>query len=151
MVGTQGGSTLRLPDLLVKGDEDVEQHWFLCQAIYNVKGISPSTKMVNFWTTLWSGGLVLALGRTSATHLLRARTKNRKGKLLQSYCWDLRKRYLLTRPFLIDTYFDVGLWLTHKGIPLFQNLESNNQSKPIHSPALMFSSRFHPKEELVRL
>jgi hypothetical protein len=37
MVGTQSGNTLRLPECSGRGDEDAEQHWFLCEAIWTDK------------------------------------------------------------------------------------------------------------------
>jgi hypothetical protein len=44
-----GGS---YPKLLGKGDEDVEQHWFLCEAIWWSRGTLDANKLVQFHTTL---------------------------------------------------------------------------------------------------
>ena len=34
MAGTSGGSLTRYPEFYGRGDEDVEQHWYLCEAIW---------------------------------------------------------------------------------------------------------------------
>ena len=34
------------------GEEDVEQNWFLCEAIWRSKGIQDGAKLVEFQTTL---------------------------------------------------------------------------------------------------
>lgn len=52
MVGTQSGNTLRLPECSGRGDEDAEQHWFLCEAIWTDKETNDATKLVEFKTTL---------------------------------------------------------------------------------------------------
>jgi len=52
MVGHMGGLIARYLELLGKGDEDVEQHWFLCEAIWRSKGTLDENKLVEFYTTL---------------------------------------------------------------------------------------------------
>jgi hypothetical protein len=47
-----GGSIARYPELWGKGDEDIEQHWFLCEAIWRSKGTLDANKLVEFQTTL---------------------------------------------------------------------------------------------------
>jgi hypothetical protein len=37
---------------LGKGDEDVEKHWFLCEAIWRSRGNLDANKLVEFQTTL---------------------------------------------------------------------------------------------------
>jgi hypothetical protein len=38
--------------ILGKGDEDVEHHWFLCEAIWRSRGTLDANKLVGFHTTL---------------------------------------------------------------------------------------------------
>jgi hypothetical protein len=52
MVGHAGGSISRYPKFWGKGDEDVEQHWFLCEAIWRSRGTPDANKLVEFQTTL---------------------------------------------------------------------------------------------------
>jgi hypothetical protein len=52
MVGNAGGSIARYPELWGKGDEDVEKHWFLSEAIWRSKGNPYVNKLVEFQTTL---------------------------------------------------------------------------------------------------
>jgi hypothetical protein len=52
MVGHAGGSIARYPEFWGKGDEDVEQHWFLCEAIWRSRGTPDANKLVEFQTTL---------------------------------------------------------------------------------------------------
>lgn len=47
-----GGSLTRYPELWGNGDEDVEQHWYLCEAIWRPRGTPDATKRVEFQTTL---------------------------------------------------------------------------------------------------
>ena len=47
-----GGSIARYLEFWGKGDEDVEQHWFLCEAIWRSKGTLDANKLVKFQTTL---------------------------------------------------------------------------------------------------
>jgi hypothetical protein len=45
-------STLRLPMFHEMGKDDVEQHWFMCEAIWSVKRITDeATKIVQLETT----------------------------------------------------------------------------------------------------
>jgi hypothetical protein len=46
------GSLTRYPEFWGKGDEDVEQHWFLCKAIWRSLGTLDANKIVEFQTTL---------------------------------------------------------------------------------------------------
>jgi hypothetical protein len=41
-----------IPKILGKGDEDVQQHWFLCEAIWRSRGTLDANKLVEFQTTL---------------------------------------------------------------------------------------------------
>jgi hypothetical protein len=43
--------------LMGKGDEDVEQHWFLCEAIWQSHGTLDANKLVDFQTTLMDRAL----------------------------------------------------------------------------------------------
>jgi hypothetical protein len=52
MDGNIGGSIARYPEFWGKGDEDVEQHWFLCEAIWRSRGTLDANKLVEFQTTL---------------------------------------------------------------------------------------------------
>jgi hypothetical protein len=52
MAGKVGGSITRYPKLWGKGDEDVEKHWFLCEAIWRSRGTLDANKLVEFQTTL---------------------------------------------------------------------------------------------------
>jgi hypothetical protein len=52
MAGHVGGSISRYPKILGKGDEDVEKHWFLCEAIWRARGTPNANKLVEFQTTL---------------------------------------------------------------------------------------------------
>ena len=55
MAGTSGGS---LPTFQGKGEEDAEQHWFLCEAIWRAaKGTTDANKLVEFQKTLWGRAL----------------------------------------------------------------------------------------------
>jgi hypothetical protein len=51
-MASQGGSIARYPEFWGKGDEDVEQHWFLCEAIWRSRGTPDANKLVEFQTTL---------------------------------------------------------------------------------------------------
>jgi hypothetical protein len=49
LMGTQhAGSLTRYPKFWGKGDEDVEQHWFLCEAIWRSRGTLDANKLVEF-------------------------------------------------------------------------------------------------------
>jgi hypothetical protein len=48
MVGHAGGSIARYPEFWAKGDEDVEQYWFLCEAIWRSRGTPYANKLVEF-------------------------------------------------------------------------------------------------------
>ena len=48
MVGNVGGSTTQYLEFWGKGDDDVEQHWFLCEAIWRSRGTLDSNKLVEF-------------------------------------------------------------------------------------------------------
>jgi hypothetical protein len=52
MSGHMGSSITRYPKLLVKGDKDVEKHWFLCDTIWRSRGNLDENKLVEFQTTL---------------------------------------------------------------------------------------------------
>lgn len=52
MAGTSGGSFPRYPEFWGKGDEDVEQHWYLCEAIWRSRATPEASKLVEFQTTL---------------------------------------------------------------------------------------------------
>jgi hypothetical protein len=52
MASHAGGSIARYPEFWGKGDEDVEQHWFLCEAIWRSRGTLDVNKLVEFQTTL---------------------------------------------------------------------------------------------------
>jgi hypothetical protein len=52
MDGNMGGSITRYPEFWGKGDEDVEKHWFLCEAIWRSRGTLDANKLVEFQTTL---------------------------------------------------------------------------------------------------
>jgi hypothetical protein len=52
MVRNSGAWITRYPKYLGKGDEDVEKHWFLCEAIWRSRGTLDSNKLVEFQTTL---------------------------------------------------------------------------------------------------
>jgi hypothetical protein len=52
MAGNVRGSIARYPKFWGKRDEDVEQHWFLCEAIWRSKGTLDENKLVEFHTTL---------------------------------------------------------------------------------------------------
>jgi hypothetical protein len=52
MDGNMGGSIARYPKFWGKGDEDVEKHWFLCEAIWRSRGTLDANKLVEFQTTL---------------------------------------------------------------------------------------------------
>jgi hypothetical protein len=52
MVHQHTGSLTRYPKFWGKGDEDVEQHWFLCEAIWWSRGTLDANKLVEFQTTL---------------------------------------------------------------------------------------------------
>jgi hypothetical protein len=52
MASHVGGSIVRYPEFLGKGDEDIEQHWFLCKAIWRSRGTLDENKLVKFQTTL---------------------------------------------------------------------------------------------------
>ena len=52
MTSHAGGSIARYPKFWGKGDEDVEQHWFLCEAIWRYRGTPDVNKLVKFQTTL---------------------------------------------------------------------------------------------------
>jgi hypothetical protein len=53
---SHGASTCQIPHPIPKfwgkGDEDVEQHWFLCEAIWWSHGTLDANKLVEFHTTL---------------------------------------------------------------------------------------------------
>jgi hypothetical protein len=48
MASHMGGSISRYPKFLVKGDEDVEKHWFLCEEIWRSRGTPDVNKLVEF-------------------------------------------------------------------------------------------------------
>jgi hypothetical protein len=48
MVGNMEGLIARYPKCFGKGDEDVEQHWFLCEAIWGSRGTLDANKLVDF-------------------------------------------------------------------------------------------------------
>ena len=52
MASHVGGSISRYPEFWGKGDEFVEQHWFLCEAIWRSRGTPDANKLVEFQTTL---------------------------------------------------------------------------------------------------
>jgi hypothetical protein len=52
MDGHMGGSIDQYPKFWGKGDEDVEEHWFLCEAIWRSRGNLDVNKLVEFQTTL---------------------------------------------------------------------------------------------------
>jgi hypothetical protein len=52
MVGNTRGMIDRYPKFLRKGDEDVEQHWFLCEAMWRSRGTLDVNKLVELQTTL---------------------------------------------------------------------------------------------------
>jgi hypothetical protein len=52
MVNQNAGSLTRYPEFWGKGDEDVEKHWFLCEAIWRSHGTLDANKLVEFQTTL---------------------------------------------------------------------------------------------------
>ena len=52
MAGHVGGSIAQYPEFLGKGDEDVEQHWLMCEAIWRSRGTPDVNKLVEFQTTL---------------------------------------------------------------------------------------------------
>jgi hypothetical protein len=52
MDGNMGGSIARYPEFWGKGDEDIDQHWFLCESIWRSRGNLDANKLVKFQTTL---------------------------------------------------------------------------------------------------
>jgi hypothetical protein len=52
MDGHAGGLIDGYLELWGKGDKDVEQHWFLCEAIWRSRGTPDVNKLVEFQTTL---------------------------------------------------------------------------------------------------
>jgi hypothetical protein len=48
MDGNMGVSIARCPELWGKGDKDVEQHWFLCEAIWRSTGTLDANKLIEF-------------------------------------------------------------------------------------------------------
>jgi hypothetical protein len=52
MDGNKGDFITQYPKLWGKGDEDVEQNWFLCKAIYRSRGTLDVNKLVELQTTL---------------------------------------------------------------------------------------------------
>jgi hypothetical protein len=52
LVSHTGVSIARYPEFCGKGDEDIEQHWFLCEAIWISRGTPDVNKLVEFQTTL---------------------------------------------------------------------------------------------------
>jgi hypothetical protein len=52
MAGNEGGSIAKYPKVWGIGDEDVEQHWFLCEVIWRSKGNLDANKLVKLQTTL---------------------------------------------------------------------------------------------------
>jgi hypothetical protein len=52
MVGNMGVSIARYPKFWGEGDKDVEQHWFICEAIWRSRGTLDANKLVEFHTTL---------------------------------------------------------------------------------------------------
>jgi hypothetical protein len=52
MVGNMGGLISPYPKLWGKGDKYVEQHWFLCEAIWRSRGTLDANKLVEFHTNL---------------------------------------------------------------------------------------------------
>ena len=51
MVGAAGSLT-RYPEFHGRGYEYVEQHWYLCEAIWRARGTPETSKVVEFKTTL---------------------------------------------------------------------------------------------------
>jgi hypothetical protein len=52
MANHMGGSSARYLEFWGKGDEDVENHWFLCEAIWRFRGTLYANKLVEFQPTL---------------------------------------------------------------------------------------------------
>jgi hypothetical protein len=52
MDNQHAGSLTRYPEFWGKGDEDVEQHWFLCEAIWRDGKNLHANKLVEFHTTM---------------------------------------------------------------------------------------------------
>jgi hypothetical protein len=52
MDGHAGGSISRYPKFWGKGDEYVEKHWFLCEAMWRSRGTLDVNNLVKFQTTL---------------------------------------------------------------------------------------------------
>jgi hypothetical protein len=52
MASHAGCSIARYPKFWGKRDEDIEQHWFLCEAIWRYRGTPDANKLVKFQTTL---------------------------------------------------------------------------------------------------
>jgi len=52
MASHAGGLISRYLEFWGKGDEDVEQHWFFCEAIWRSRGNPDENKMVEFQTNL---------------------------------------------------------------------------------------------------
>jgi hypothetical protein len=48
MTGTSRGYFPRYPESWGKGDEDVEQHWYLCEAIWRSRATPEASKLVEF-------------------------------------------------------------------------------------------------------
>ena len=58
---------MKLPTFKGIGEEDPEQHWFLCEAIWTIKGIQDdNTKLVKLATTLRERALTWYMNYTSA-------------------------------------------------------------------------------------
>ena len=50
---------MRLPIFWGDGSEDHDQHWFLCEAIWNIKNVTDEAiKRTHFSTTLWDRALI---------------------------------------------------------------------------------------------
>jgi hypothetical protein len=54
MAGNAGGSIARYLEFWGKGNEDVEKHWFLCEAIWRSRGTLDANKLVDFDHFEWS-------------------------------------------------------------------------------------------------
>lgn len=52
MVGTTGGYFTHYPYFWGRGDDDVKQHWYLCEAIWRSGATLDASKLVEFQTTL---------------------------------------------------------------------------------------------------
>ena len=49
---TMAGSFTRYPEFSGRGNDDVEQHWYLCEAIWRARQTLDAGKLIDFQTTL---------------------------------------------------------------------------------------------------